>query len=847
MAEKKIVVDKPEIGDISQYNFVDGYAENPPIYEDSTSLPENNDKFQNKDLFTKCVGDKVNEAIIEKNLKFEGESEIKIENLYIANTGVGGTVKNNHVTGWIFSQEAYGGDPTNDGYSTIRDKMKDEWKFYSQGFGNKSEGTDIGNITEVEGTPIVSNFSVDSAAIILGDIEGRTLNFNNLDPQNETTPSGLNAFELNGSETTPANTSIFNEDQYNPIYICIYTKGDKKVAWPVNTDSRRKKYSIFKISSDDLFEKVGDNYIGKVYQNNFTSPTRTRTGDGGGGATQAAWRVTSLQISINTSAGVSNNFSDVSTYQEFIPLVLPQSKITENSFNSIEWLAATNPATQLDNSQESGTDGALFRHPDFLPFTTFGFSQNNSLGTSYVDLQDYNYDFTSIIKASSPLNVTFNLNIKDVNGMSLSSLEYVTFTGDDVNPYVILRDETEAQELISNYDEQLSNNPDYNPPPFINAYEHNIQRVAEILKSKNPLYQEMEYYNIEFAGIAGAITYNESDNKWVGFNQNPHGVITSMTFSYQSTETESEEYQNVYYYFIIDWNDIDDKFKTIEDWLDSKPENTFDYLERQNQNLYKIYSTKDSNTPNNVYTSPGIKNIKFIMFSVFDGDGTEDSPDFEIGRWKLCTSRIYIDIPPNQYPDFGDVGGSDYTTLPWPFTTPIIGGVSEDSKYKKSIQNTLGGGKIGELDIIDERFLINDLENDEMGKNIETMDLEQCRYFDKPYGIYNLLNIDAVINNELISFNDLYYDGDINKFPMESSVGQIFISDNQDLDLKQSCKLELNTGETLDKSILDTSGNSNKGLLIGDYKIKKVKKGQSMRRDSFIKVPKKASNRNGAL
>ena len=136
MAEKKIVVDKPEIGDISQYNFVDGYAENPPIYEDSTSLPENNDKFQNKDLFTKCVGDKVNEAIIEKNLKFEGESEIKIENLYIANTGVGGTVKNNHVTGWIFSQEAYGGDPTNDGYSTIRDKMKDEWKFYSQGFGN---------------------------------------------------------------------------------------------------------------------------------------------------------------------------------------------------------------------------------------------------------------------------------------------------------------------------------------------------------------------------------------------------------------------------------------------------------------------------------------------------------------------------------------------------------------------------------------------------------------------------------------------------------------------------------------------------------------------------------------
>ena len=58
--------------------------------------------------------------------------------------------------------------------------------------------------------------------------------------------------------------------------------------------------------------------------------------------------------------------------------------------------------------------------------------------------------------------------------------------------------------------------------------------------------------------------------------------------------------------------------------------------------------------------------------------------------------------------------------------------------------------------LIDEKFLVNDLENDELGKSINEMDLEQCRYFDKPYGIYNLLNIDAVINNELIPFNDLY-------------------------------------------------------------------------------------------
>jgi len=530
------------------------------------------------------------------------------------------------------------------------------------------------------------------------------------------------------------------------------------------------------------------------------------------------------------------------------------------------WLSSLNPATQLDNNQIPGASETLERHLDFIPFTSFGFSQNNQLANNYIDLQTYNNDFDLIMKSSTPLNVTFNIDIKGIDG---------------------------------------------------------------------------------------------------------NNFTTSDTF---------------YYYFVIDWNDTEEKFKTIENWLDSKPENVFDYLEKQNQNLYNIYSTRDSNTPNNVYTTPGIKNIKFIMLSVFDGDGTDDSPDFEVGRWKLCTSRIYIDIPPNQYPDFGDVGGSDYTTLPWPFTTPIIGGVGDDSKYKKSIQNTLGGGKIGDFDFIDERFLVNDLENDEMGKNIETMDLEQCRYFNQSYNMNTLLNIEPITQeifdtyeedlqpvNYFINFgyndpdlidyygqeylisaeylatlpfpqyleefdidedgelsavdssrwlrNDIgarpdianligslsvgntppteytypdyvsewvsgqvppspdyylanipsalmpegvsiesfkpynyindnesiYWDGETNKFSEETSVGQIFIGDNSDLDLKQSCKLELNTGELTGKSILDTSGNSNKGLLIGDYKVKKVKKGQSMRRDSFIKVPKKKSNRNGAL
>ena len=118
-----------------------------------------------------------------------------------------------------------------------------------------------------------------------------------------------------------------------------------------------------------------------------------------------------------------------------------------------------------------------------------------------------------------------------------------------------------------------------------------------------------------------------------------------------------------------------------------------------------------------------------------------------------------------------------------------------------------------------------------------------------PEDIQDWVNVDSIPIAPVVSkYDDYnYWSGDINKFPEESSVGQIFITDNQDIDLKQSCKLELNTGNITGKSILDTSGNTNKGLLIGDYKVKKVKKGQDMRRDSFIKVPKKTGNKDGAL
>ena len=140
-----------------------------------------------------------------------------------------------------------------------------------------------------------------------------------------------------------------------------------------------------------------------------------------------------------------------------------------------------------------------------------------------------------------------------------------------------------------------------------------------------------------------------------------------------------------------------------------------------------------------------------------------------------------------------------------------------------------------------------------MGKSILNFDLEQVRYFTNgTYDLNKLLGINYLSNQEMLFSNENYWDcrdWDTERnycFSNETSVGEIFIDDNLDSNLKSDCKVELNTGNLEEKSIVDSSGNAHKGLLIGDYKIRKSTKGRPMIRDSFIKVPKK-NNSGGAL
>ena len=85
-------------------------------------------------------------------------------------------------------------------------------------------------------------------------------------------------------------------------------------------------------------------------------------------------------IIMGTLPGVQNDFSEVSEYKKSIDQILPTVIVNEEIFNSVEWLGILNQKNQLDNNQSveyrnNTISKGFYRHPDFIPITTFGFKK----------------------------------------------------------------------------------------------------------------------------------------------------------------------------------------------------------------------------------------------------------------------------------------------------------------------------------------------------------------------------------------------------------------------------------------------------------------------------------------
>tara|TARA_Y100001938_G_scaffold64446_1_gene89550 strand:- start:15714 stop:18311 length:2598 start_codon:yes stop_codon:yes gene_type:complete len=864
--KRRVLLNKPDIGRKGQYVFFD---DSEMTYLGSNSVPQPADKFADRDLYTVTSGDEINNHIVNYGLAYPGQSFIKIDRLQINNVGTGRRHKSCHFVGWIFDNFSYGDgsgndDPTKDSYNEFFSKLpqgasRGPARFFDWGVGNLGRG----------GSPETALEKVNIAEDLGSDIEITQPDFErsyaDFDIARALNHNGTDNEHLGVGETR-----VLIPNAFQTVYFVIYCQGDDrrgKSFWKF-TDRRRKRLHIFKINVDDLFNADGS---GKetsfIFE--YADAVKKEGGGGGWGAETPAFMVNNFDITINTIPSSTSNLSDSISWVtgsiltpkllELEPADFDNSFLTQHPYNAIS------------NLKSDPTQDPILGIGDY-------YYNNYPDDLGYTKRQEVRYDFEPVAKV--------NLLYQNAN---------------------ITKEYTYQAYQTSSLDRQVCSAPG------------EISLDFDI--SEKPIYDFSELNNN--ANYTGSLGYK---------------------------------------FYVVNWNDRENKFNKMEDYLNDIPENFFEILTKREDNLYNFNNI--GNPLKHNYKKSGLKTIKSVLFS-HTLEGT-----IQIVRWKFIKTRIFLDIPVSKYPDFGQVGGAEYATLPWPYTAPIIGGIHKDSKYKTSIEEILGGGRIDDSDVVDEQFLVAAYDNDEQGESINKFDLEQVRYFTTgSYDMHTLLGINPVQEVEgetnvtqnynlyecyhpgapphdiptfgegylgtiafgttngscsepvisnivgqedtenltiiwtggssalpehccLQNFGAFGYPG---PFPMgmevvetdewpsnmilissfypytdnddedgywncsdwkeqrtkcfsdETSVGDIFIDDNLHSEVKSNCKLELNVGNIDNGAILDSSGNSNKGILIGDYKIKKIRKGQKMKRDSYVKLPKKTNNSNGAL
>ena len=245
--------------------------------------------------------------------------------------------------------------------------------------------------------------------------------------------------------------------------------------------------------------------------------------------------------------------------------------------------------------------------------------------------------------------------------------------------------------------------------------------------------------------------------------------------------------------------------------------------------------------------------------------------DMEHEPWSMYESftttdyfeaKINLNVDEVFKDEFEEIGGIGFDYLPWSETYPIIGGISDESKYINDVINIVNQNQFKETEVLDKLKAEEALQNDELGKHIGKVDLGQTRIFKGAYDmdyllmVYDVTNYNAEIDEYNPYFDiynnpsnlDGYWNGETETttFQEESCVGLIFINDSTNSTLKNNCILELNFGDTQNDVIIDTSGQNNKGIIIGDYSLQKTSKDIPLIKDDVMITPVTDST-NGAF
>jgi hypothetical protein len=191
--------------------------------------------------------------------------------------------------------------------------------------------------------------------------------------------------------------------------------------------------------------------------------------------------------------------------------------------------------------------------------------------------------------------------------------------------------------------------------------------------------------------------------------------------------------------------------------------------------------------------------------------------------------------------DFEIFGGTDFNFLPLKGGDAIIGGLVDTSKYSTSIEKIIKDDIYDEEDFLTRKTnleLFEKFKSGDFGNLTDKMDLGVTRVFKGTSDIYDFLMTDEqrgkAIVDKFPNFSDNFY-GEEDKVKFNSEATDIFINDG-DTELKQNCMIEINPQKMEYLTVPNTVGDKDKGILIGDYKIKK-EKNQPIRKEGIMEIP----------
>ncbi len=315
----------------------------------------------------------------------------------------------------------------------------------------------------------------------------------------------------------------------------------------------------------------------------------------------------------------------------------------------------------------------------------------------------------------------------------------------------------------------------------------------------------------------------------------PRKVYFSVNF-FRNVESDFGQFR----YHVLEWGDEQDRlsnqdileseffeaYETDDDTMDrakfkklmqvfSKSRHVSHMAEMESGKGTRAYYEKDPELLSHIYSEPGIKQIKTIVFRIATGSTY-------ILETYLLVTNIFISDPNESIQNFSIFGANDFIVLPLKSKRElIIGAVDKNSDYSTSLSNIKKDDLYESQDYLEKKygdeFYPLALE-EQYGKDPGLIDLGTTRFFTKPYDLYDFINADKlqwIINGS-------------GTLPINSSATDILI-DNED------CTIELNPNKIDNLIIENTAKSSEKGIVLGDYKLEK-KKGERIKKSDNMKI-----------